>query len=273
MKKAHFIRVLIAALMMLMSITPAFAAAPGNDDFNSAQAITALPFSATLNTVEATFAEDDPLCSSSSASVWFSFTPTADMGIEANTFGSNYDTTLSVYTGSRGNLTQITCNDDTEGLQSRVRAALTAGVTYYFMIAAFQDQAGGDLIFSVAPFSLSDPLTLELQIDHNARVDQQSGVATVHASITCSRPAYVSLSGALFQQLPRNTFVQGLAFDGIYCFETTPFSLSIGSDYLLTRFVTGPAKITLSAYVYEADLDRDTYVEAHERVILTGAHN
>jgi hypothetical protein len=48
------------------------------------------------------------------------------MGIEANTFGSDYDTTLSVYTGSRGALTQIACNDDADLLQSLVRFNATA---------------------------------------------------------------------------------------------------------------------------------------------------
>ena len=59
------------------------------------------------------------------------------MAIEANTFGSNYDTTLSVYTGSRGSLMQLACNDDSGSLQSRIRFDAVAGTTYYFMVSSF----------------------------------------------------------------------------------------------------------------------------------------
>ena len=40
------------------------------------------------------------------------FTPSADILINANTFGSEYEAGIAVYTGTRGNLTQIACNDD-----------------------------------------------------------------------------------------------------------------------------------------------------------------
>ncbi|HEY0605498.1 MAG TPA: hypothetical protein VGD58_21430 [Herpetosiphonaceae bacterium] len=255
-----------------MSITPALAAAPANDDFASAQAIAALPFSATLNTAEATFAEDDPPCSSSSATVWYSFTPTEDMGIEANTFGSNYDTTLSVYSSS-GGLSQLACNDDTDGQQSRVRVAVTGGVTYYFMIAAYHDSSGGELVFSVKPFPLPEPLTLELQLAGIATVDRQSGTATVNASLTCSRPANVSLNGLLSQQILRNTFVQGYSHSETYCSGTIPLSFNISSDQSLSHFGRGPAKFTLYADSFDHDWDRLTSTEAHARIILIDARN
>ena len=35
-----------------------------------------------------------------------------------DTFGSDYDTVLAVWTGSRGSLTNVACNDDSSGLQS-----------------------------------------------------------------------------------------------------------------------------------------------------------
>jgi len=93
-----------------------------NDDFDSATLIDALPFTDNLDTTQATWADDDPQDCTSNGSVWYAFTPGTDMAIEATTFGSDYDTVLSVYTGSRGalNLVPGACNDDYDGLQSRV---------------------------------------------------------------------------------------------------------------------------------------------------------
>jgi hypothetical protein len=88
-------------------------------------------------------APDDPFCAGRSATVWYAFTPTSDMVLRAHTFGSDYDTTLSVYTGSPGNLSQIACNDDALGLQSQVVFTATAGETYYFMVGAFGEGLAG----------------------------------------------------------------------------------------------------------------------------------
>lgn len=98
----------MAALVPLAAQT----VAPANDDFDSATAVQAVPFGTTEVTSGATVAADDPFCSGRSATVWFSFTPSQNVVIQANTFGSNYDTTLSVWTGNRGALNLVACNDD-----------------------------------------------------------------------------------------------------------------------------------------------------------------
>jgi hypothetical protein len=122
---------------------------PANDDFDNSTEIPGLPFAHAIDTRGATTAADDPQCFGQGPTVWYSFTPSADTRIDANTFGSNYDTTLSVYTGSRGALTQIECNDDAQGLQSQVLYDAIAGETYFFMVAAWDSGAGGDLTLSV----------------------------------------------------------------------------------------------------------------------------
>jgi hypothetical protein len=121
----------------------------GSDDFDDANVISELPFSDSVDTFGATTASDDPDCVGQGPTVWYAFTPEEDLNVDANTFGSDYDTTLSVYTGSRGNLTQIACNDDTDGLQSRVQFAAVAEETYFFMIGAFGSGPGGQLVFSI----------------------------------------------------------------------------------------------------------------------------
>src|SRR3712207_847829 len=106
--------ILTTALLLIapaVLTTKVFAQPPNNDDFDSATIISSLPFSNSINTVEATTAADDPFCAGNGHTVWYSFTPDEDGEVnaflEANTVGSDYDTTLSVYTGSRGNLEQI----------------------------------------------------------------------------------------------------------------------------------------------------------------------
>src|SRR6266496_217729 len=95
-------------LLTLLNVPPALAQ-PANDDFDSAAVIGALPFTDSISTAEATTADDDPFCNGNEHTVWYSFTPTQNERIQADTSGSDYDTTLSVYTGSRGALSQVGC--------------------------------------------------------------------------------------------------------------------------------------------------------------------
>jgi hypothetical protein len=114
----------------------------------------ALPFSAAVSTVEATAAVDDPSCFGNDTSVWYAFTPVISTSLTAETFGSDYDTTLSAYTGTQGALTQLACNDDAgAGVQSQIRFPVSAGTTYYFMVAG---AGGGNLVFALdaAPLAL-----------------------------------------------------------------------------------------------------------------------
>lgn len=139
---------LVLALGLLITSTPAYAEAPGNDDFDFATEIDWLPFADPLYTGEATAASDDPTtCYNTSNSVWWVYTPLDNMRLAADTIGSTYDTTLSVHTGSRGDLAQRACNDDYYGLQSFVSFDAVAGETYYFMVTDL-GWGGGDLVFN-----------------------------------------------------------------------------------------------------------------------------
>jgi hypothetical protein len=128
---------------------------PPNDAFGSADVAGALPFTAGVSTVEATAAMDDPFCFGNVASVWYAFTPVVSSSITADTFGSDYDTSLSAYTGTQGALTALACNDDAgAGFQSQIRFPVSAGTTYYFMVAGVG--AAGSLVFNLdaAPLAL-----------------------------------------------------------------------------------------------------------------------
>ncbi|GIV70075.1 clostripain-related cysteine peptidase [Caldilinea sp.] len=133
--------------------------APPNDDFNAALLITTLPYQHSLDTRAATVAPDDPNmgCGAgvNSNTVWYRFIPSFYGFIEANTFGSNYDTVLAIFTGARGALNRLTCNDDASGsVQSQVIFEVIPNQTYYLEVADYGSPGGGELHLTLR----ADPL-------------------------------------------------------------------------------------------------------------------
>jgi hypothetical protein len=183
---------------VLVAASPAAAAPPANDDFDDAVALTAVPFTVTADTTEATRAADDPNCiGDDEATVWYDLTLAATTEIVLDTFGSDFDTTLSAWTGARGGLTLVACNDDAGSLQSRISFVAEAGVTYHLMVGSFPTTPGGNLVLNgqVPP----PPLQLGLTLNANGTVTS-SGAAVIGGTVTCSRPVDVEVVGTLRQQ-------------------------------------------------------------------------
>ena len=108
-----------------LTFTVAEAPLPPNDNFADASPIASLPFTSSLSTDAATSEAGEPSpCGSIAKTVWYSFTPGADVSITANTFGSDYDTVLAAYTGtSLSNLTRspVTIRPGKEPVADHVR--------------------------------------------------------------------------------------------------------------------------------------------------------
>jgi hypothetical protein len=86
-----------------------------------------------------------------SHAVWFKWVANRNGSMEANTYGSSYDTVLNVMDSS---LTEIQCDDDFtfakdcpsgsgSSLCSEVDFTATKGDTYYFLVGAFDSRDGG----------------------------------------------------------------------------------------------------------------------------------
>ncbi len=233
--------------MTLMGSDRAFAAAPTNDDIANATIVTEpLPFNAAESTVEATTAGDDQDCSGNGPTVWFAYTPGASGWIQANTFGSNYDTTLSAYTGTPGSLTGIACNDDSVGVQSRVRIEVTAGVSYWFMVGAYASGSGGNLVFNVDV--TSPPPVVNLTVSGPVSVDPKTGTATVTVHVQASAPVFVyDVSAYLVQPTGRGNVIAsggGYVFESVDSYDavlTLKDSLSLSTKG--NGFVGGPARL------------------------------
>jgi hypothetical protein len=239
------LRVLAAAavvpVVLTVTASPAQAAAPPNDDIAAAKVIPALPYADTLDTTDATVEPDDPYCAGTEHTVWYRFVPASDEDVVAHTFGSDYDTTLSVYTGSPGNLTLISCNDDFQSLQSRVIFDASAGVTYWLMAGSFRGSPGGNLQLQVQV--LPPPLVLTVSIRAAGTVDR-AGVATVRGTVTCSRPLPIELVGSL-RQVTRRSVSLGYFSTSVHCTGTTTWVAAVPGE--TGRFFAGPARAQVTA--------------------------
>ncbi|HEY3833734.1 MAG TPA: fibronectin type III domain-containing protein [Acidimicrobiia bacterium] len=118
------------------SVTPAVA--PANDNFAAAQVLPGTASgSVTGSNVDATSEPQEPSNAGNPAtsSIWYRYTATATRSVIFRTCGSNFDTVLGVYTGTKvASLKRITSNDDLCGLQSEVMFTATAGVAYSIVV-------------------------------------------------------------------------------------------------------------------------------------------
>jgi hypothetical protein len=123
-----------------------FVPAP-NDDIANATEIT-IPFRpAPVSPFEATPISGDPLIDPPSnicnlapglETVWYKYTPATNVLVHMDSFGSNYDTYIVLWTGAIGNLTELACNDDATYLssfQSTLDYQMVGGTTYYILVA------------------------------------------------------------------------------------------------------------------------------------------
>ncbi len=236
---------------------------PANDDFDAATGIPGIPFSDSVDTRCGTTAPDDPYCAGRGTTVWYSFTPSENLRIQADTFGSSYDTTLSVYTGARGALNQIRCNDDSGSLQSKVVFDAMAGETYYFMIGSCCGGPGGDLVFTVdlGP----PPLDVQVDIDPVGSVVPRYGVAYLEGTVSCNKPAAIEIFGQLNQRSGRATIVGDFS-TFLLCDGEARWSAAV--DDATGKYAGGQADATVSAFGFTMDeFDSD---ESVSRVRLEG---
>ncbi len=123
-----------------------FAIPPANDEIENAVIVSTSPYSTTQDTTSASSANDDPNfpCAyggprQGSGSVWYKYTPAQSGLLDVNTVDSGFDTILGIWTGARGSLTNIACDDDSGGsLTSLLEdVAVNQGVSYYIEAASW----------------------------------------------------------------------------------------------------------------------------------------
>ena len=163
------------------------AAPPSNDDFNTPVVIGSMPYNLSLDTTGATQANDDPdltACNRKAgfASVWYRYTPPANGTLKLDTKGSDYDTMLAVWTGNRGSLNLVNCNDDIGNVNgawdqdSILTMSLSKSVIYYIEVSTFNGE------ISVAE---ADALSMEKS---EISIQSNGGLLQLHATYTVPLP-------------------------------------------------------------------------------------
>jgi len=130
-----------------------------HDDFDTPRMITPQPYTDIVDTASATSWEDDPAACAGDKfrTVWYRFTPTADGTLHLDTLGSTYDTVLAVYTGARGSLVSLGCNDNTSGTASALDITLAAGQSYSVGVSSREYEGGGGTLTLHASFETFPP--------------------------------------------------------------------------------------------------------------------
>lgn len=138
-------------------------ASPANDDVANAEDITSLPYSTTVDITAAFEEGTDPVPSGvpgavdSSGTVWWTWTANITGRVQISCLGTDYDTMLSVWTGSPGSFVQVAANDDQSfATESGVAAQLASelvldavlGTTYYIMVGRVSG-SGVSLVFKM----------------------------------------------------------------------------------------------------------------------------
>jgi len=214
---------------------------PVNDDFNDARVISVLPFTDRVSTVDARTSHDDPLndetCGFGSIgghTVWYQFTPSENIRVNASTPRSDFDPNIFVYTGTRGNLTRVGCNF----LPSSMTFDALAGETYFLLVGSSGSEPGGNLVFTV-----DRSIEVGVTIDPVGSVDPSTGIATITGTVTCSGSAHFEL-GAGVQQRDVEASQGALATSG-ECSGVSPWQGEVQGEN--GRFVPGSAEVIAGA--------------------------
>jgi hypothetical protein len=217
-------------------------AVPANDDFDNATAITALPFTSTLDITEATIADDDPLHDETCGfepidgqTVWYQFTPSVNLRVVASTNRTiGFDPPISVYTGARGALTCAVSGV----LPTLASFDAIAGTTYYLVAGSAEFDPGGTLSLFV-----DKSLEVGVTIDPVGTINLSTGVATISGTVTCSRSAFFELGGSVAQR--KAEVSQGGLFASFDCDGVTHWEGEVAAES--GRLLPGRAEVTAGA--------------------------
>jgi len=119
---------------------------PANDDLASATILSGASVSVIGDNIGATkeAGEPDHAGNGGGASVWWSWTATADGVVRIDTSGSSFDTMLGVYTGTTVGSLLLVAQDDNGGadLTSRVTFNAISGRTYRIAVDGYRGETG-----------------------------------------------------------------------------------------------------------------------------------
>ena len=140
---------------------------PGNDDFVNRVLLAAGTTQATGSNRLSTFETGEPQFPSvaGTKSVWWEWAAGTTGSITVTTSGSDYDTTLAIYSGSGtlASLVHLGSNDDFSGLASSVTFSATSGQRYYVQVNGYSSAEGSITLNYPAPANVNSPPVIVTQ--------------------------------------------------------------------------------------------------------------
>ena len=257
-------KTLIPLLVLVGVVVPARAASaapPPNDLESGATNSGVFPFTETIDTTDAT--ASGPRFCTNNASVFYAFEPVANARVQFDTFGSDYDTTLAVYTrDAAGKVHPLRCNDDRANVASGVRFRAEAGVRHIFQVGrccGSGRNGGGQLTVNLTEVP-SGAMEFSLEITDPGTVDPATGMATISGTATCNRSSLGGFEGVLRQLRDGKWVARGYVYLVAACLPgaSSPWSLEVDTN---THVAFGPGSALLRQWSQWGS-DGWTYIEA-----------
>jgi hypothetical protein len=243
---------IIAGVLAVVGLAlPALAGAPANDSIGAATPLGIPAKTFVRDTRQATATATDGRCVFG-RSVWFRTRPGVTRVVRFSTLGSDYDTVLAVFRGSRDNRTLIACADDSfESAASARQVRLVAGNSYWVAVSACCSRSGAQGGRLVLKTFLPSAAGVSVAVG-SVETGAVSGRLIVHGTMQCNTPSEVSFSLSASQRVAAGLNVasgEGFSFD-ICGPAAKPWAVTVNS---LTgwAFQTGNVSISLSAFAFD----------------------
>lgn len=223
------VTVSVIVLVSVIGLAMAVAGTPSNDTEAGAIEIGSLPFTHSMDTSGAT--ADGPRICTTRASVFYRFTPDTTSRVQVDLIGSEYDTTLGVYTRSdTGDAQRVACNNYRFNVAAGVRFRAQAGLTYLLMVGqCCGDRGSGGPLVLTATNVTNVALEYSFQAT-GGTVDPETGIATLTGTMTCNERSagYREMS---LRQLRQGIFVaRAYVSFSLECTPNIPAEWSVEVD-------------------------------------------
>lgn len=233
---------------LLVTLAPAHAVPPANDAISGAIEIPTEPSTREFDTSEATADPADGECVGDK-SVWFRFEATETRRMRMTTAGSDFNTRLAIFRGTRNQRELVDCdNNRGPGKTSAEQFRIRAGQRYWIAVSSCcEPDDGGNAVLTVG--RVESP-GAEVEIV-GARAGGISGRLLVDGTITCATPSEVRLRVVASQRVD-DAVARGTGFRRIRSCdeESSDWTVRIDSE-TGWAFAPGPVSVAMRGSVYD----------------------